>query len=256
MKAIIFDLDDTLLWDEKSIKVALNKIAQYVHEQKGISKNEFLDKVTSLAPEIYATYDTYEFIQNIGINPFEGLWGIFDDADAGFSRLHEVAPEYQYRVWNEALNSFGIQDETFAKELREYFRETRLAHPFLYEETLDVLESLKDKYQLALLTNGAPSLQMTKLDLSPELKPYFDEVVISGAFGRGKPDKGIFKHLLGLLNVRVEEAWMVGDNLLTDILGANRVGMTSVWINHKGMKSEDVVPTHEISRLRELLELI
>ena len=35
---------------------------------------------------IYETYETYEFTKMIGINPFEGLWGTFDDAGKAFRR--------------------------------------------------------------------------------------------------------------------------------------------------------------------------
>lgn len=256
MKAIIFDLDDTLLWDEKSIRIALSKTTQYASNEKGISQREFLKQIKLIAPQIYATYETFEFTKDIGINPFEGLWGTFDDNVEGFAALGKVAPNYQFRVWHEGLKIFGIEDDLFAEELRQYFIKTRLAHPYLYDETLEVLQNLKPHYKLALLTNGAPSLQNTKLNLTPELKPYFDEIVISGFYGHGKPNEGIFKHLLNLLNVDAKEAWMVGDNLLTDILGANHVGMTSVWINHDRIKPNKVIPTFEIHSLRELLNLI
>ncbi|MCG2953054.1 HAD-IA family hydrolase, partial [Escherichia coli] len=75
-----------------------------------------------------------------------------------------------------------------------------------------------------LLTNGSPQLQNIKLEITPEIVPYFDEIVISGAFGRGKPDPSIFDHALSLLNLSKDEVIMVGDNLMTDILGASRAG--------------------------------
>ena len=77
---------------------------------------------------------------------------------------------------------------------------------------------LKGKYKLLLLTNGSPDLQNTKLEITPELVPYFDQIVISGAFGKGKPDPSIFEHALSLLEIDKEEALMVGDNLMTDII--------------------------------------
>src|SRR5699024_10791484 len=95
-------------------------------------------------------------------------------------------------------------------------------HVYLYEETLDVLDELKNDYKLLLLTNGSPDLQRTKLKLSPELVPYFEHIVISGDFGSAKPDPAIFKHALHLLYVEADEVLMVGYNLFTDILDASR----------------------------------
>src|SRR5699024_11724514 len=72
---------------------------------------------------------------------------------------------------------------------------------YLYNETIEVLEKLKGKYELLMLTNGSPDLQQMKLSLSPELAPYFKHIVISGDFGKGKPSQEIFKYALSLLDV-------------------------------------------------------
>ncbi len=55
----------------------------------------------------------------------------------------------------------------------------------------------------------------------------------------------------------VDEALMVGDNLLTDILGSSRVGMRSVWINRTGKQGyTDIQPTFEITHLEELFSIL
>ncbi|WP_249712860.1 HAD family hydrolase, partial [Bacillus cereus] len=87
-----------------------------------------------------------------------------------------------------------------------------------------------------------------KLAGVPELAPYFNEIVISGAFGKGKPDGSIFEHCFGLLNLKIEDAIMVGDNLNTDILGAKRAGITTVWVNRTQKKNDtDIAPDYVIS---------
>ena len=90
--------------------------------------------------------------------------------------------------------------------LRQYFPNMRKESPFIYEETFEVLDQLKGKYTLLLMTNGSPSLQNTKLEISPEIAPYFDHILISGAFGRGKPDPSIFEHALDLVGLTADEA--------------------------------------------------
>ena len=109
---------------------------------------------------------------------------------------------------------------------------------------------------MLLLTNGSPDLQNTKLTITSELVPYFEKIVISGAFGRGKPDAAIFEYALSLMDLKSDEAIMVGDNLMTDILGASRVGMKSVWINRHEKERNEVIPTYEITHLEELFSIL
>src|SRR5699024_1826984 len=125
-----------------------------------------------------------------------------------------------------------------------------------YEETLEVLEELKGEYKLLMLTNGSPDLQHMKLSYSPELVPFFDEIVISGAVGQGKPSETIFKHALDLLDVNTDEAIMIGDNTNNDILSAVRIRMDSIWINHRTRPEVDVTPTYEVDRLKEVIPII
>lgn len=256
LKAILFDLDDTLLWDEKSVKVAFETTCQLAEEQYGIQADDFEEKVREIARRQYATYDTYSFTQMIGINPFEGLWAQFQDEGEEFAKLRELAPGYQQKVWTKALEAFGVKDTAFGSKLAEAFPEARIANAFVFEQTFEVLDKLNPHYSLLLLTNGSPDLQHKKLSLTPELKRYFDHIVVSGAFGKGKPDQAIFEHALDLLSVSREEVVMVGDNLKTDILGASRAGIQSIWINHHGKKPTNVQPSFEITDLGELAPLI
>ncbi|WP_042460611.1 HAD family hydrolase [Neobacillus dielmonensis] len=252
IKTIFFDLDDTLLWDQKSIKEAFAATCRLAEERYGVNPDEMEEAVREAARELYSSYETYPFTQMIGINPFEGLWGDFFDDQDDFRKLKEIVPGYRKDAWIAGLKKMAIDDVDFGFELAERFPEERRKLPFVYEDTFETLKSLKGKYQLLLLTNGSPHLQNTKLEITPELVPYFDEIVISGDFGRGKPDQGLFEYALSKLSLSKDEAIMVGDNLMTDILGANRAGMKSVWINRHNKQRNDVIPTYEIKRLAEL----
>lgn len=257
MKTIFFDLDDTLLWDKKSVQTAFDKTCQFAAEKYSIDDKKLEEAVREEARILYATYETYDFTKMIGINPFEGLWGTFDDEGESFQKMKEIVPLYRQNAWTGGLKRIGIEDAEFGKELAELFIENRKQSPFIYEETFTVLDELKKEYQLVLITNGSPSLQQTKLDITPELVPYFDHIIISGGFGVGKPDKSIFEHALELCEIQPEDALMVGDNRMTDILGANLTGIPSVWINRENDEPiEEVTPTYEITHLEELYAII
>lgn len=256
IKAIIFDLDDTLLWDQKSVKEAFTATCQVAKQKYDIDPEVLEEAVRKEARELYSSYETYPFTQMIGINPFEGLWGNFLDDDDNFKKLKEIAPAYRKEAWTRGLKAVGIDDPEFGYELAERFPVERRKKPFVYEETFNVLNELKGKYHLLLLTNGSPDLQNTKLEITPELVPYFHHIVISGAFGRGKPDPSIFEHTLTLMSLQKDEVIMVGDNLMTDILGASRAGIHSVWINRHNKERNEVIPDYEIKHLEELYPIL
>lgn len=257
LKTIIFDLDDTLLWDKQSIQSAFDETCKLASEDLGIDAKQLEEAVRSEARALYESYDIYPYTVKIGINPFEGLWGTFDDPTPEFQRMKEIIPTYQHDAWDYGLQKLGINNSDYAAKLAKTFIEERIKHPYLYEDSLSVLEQLKENYQLILLTNGAPSLQNLKLKLTPELVPFFDYIFISGDFGVGKPDASLFEHVVKTANLNVGEAIMVGDNQKTDILGSNRINMRNVWINRDNIKpNEDIPFTYEVSSLIQLAQLV
>ncbi|RFU70517.1 HAD family hydrolase [Peribacillus saganii] len=256
IKAIFFDLDDTLLWDQKSVKEAFVATCKVAQERYGIDPGKLEEAVREEARTIYSTYETFPFTQMIGINPFEGLWGNFLDDHDDFRKLKDIVPNYRKEAWTRGLKRMGIDDPEFGYELAERFPQERRQVPFVYEETFETLDKLKGKYKLLLLTNGSPDLQNTKLEITSELVPYFDQIVISGDFGRGKPDASLFEHALERMSLNKDEVIMVGDNLMTDILGANRAGIKSVWINRHNKPLEEVAPAYEIHHLEELFSIL
>ncbi|MBE1554167.1 HAD family hydrolase [Sporosarcina limicola] len=257
IKAIIFDLDDTLLWDNKSVATAFKMTCKHAVNTYDLDPTSLEEAVRLEARELYASYETYAYTQMIGINPFEGLWGTFDDEGESFQKMKEIVPSYRQEAWTRGLNRIGIEDAKLGGELAELFPQERKRRPFVYEETFSVLDKLKGNYKLVLLTNGSTSLQHTKLEITPEISPYFDHIIISGAFGKGKPEPTIFEHVLALNDVTADEALMVGDNLMTDILGSSRVGMRSVWINREQKeRSGEIIPTYEIDNLEMLFPIL
>lgn len=257
LNTIIFDLDDTLLWDKQSIQTAFDRTCEYAQTRYDIDPKKLEEAVRKEARALYESYETYDYTVLIGINPFEGLWGTFDDSTDTFQKMKEIVPTYRKDAWTNGLKTLGVDDADFGKELGERFVEERKKAPYLYEDTFAVLDELKGKYQLVLLTNGSPSLQNLKLEITPEIPPYFDHIIISGDFGKGKPDVSIFEYMMEKAGINAEQGIMVGDNLNTDILGSSRIGMRNVWINREDHVNEsEVTPTYEVTSLTEFLELV
>ncbi|AWB44870.1 haloacid dehalogenase [Paenibacillus sp. CAA11] len=258
IQAVCFDLDDTLLWDERSVREAFEAVCRTAAAEKGLNAEALEQSVRKSARSLYESYETYPFTQMIGINPFEGLWATFNGGEQPeFRQLEQLAPVYRQEAWRLGLLDQGVDDLALAKRLAEQFGAERRARPHVYEETFQLLEELQGRVKLLLLTNGCPALQQEKLDGVPKLAPYFNEVIVSGTFGKGKPDPSIFHHALSLLGCKPEETLMVGDKLTTDIKGALGAGITAVWINRDGKdRSDEIVPNYEIHSLMDLLPLM
>ncbi|KGE17334.1 HAD family hydrolase [Paenibacillus wynnii] len=254
--AVLFDLDDTLLWDERSIEEAFEFTCKAAGDS--VNPQELEEAVRKEARGLYESYETFPFTQMIGINPFEALWGNFTAGEQNeFRQMEKLAPLYRKESWRRGLAALGINDEDLAQSLSETFAAERRSRPYIYEETFQILNQLRGKVKLLLLTNGCPALQQEKLDGVPELIPYFDHVVISGSFGKGKPDKDIFLHALNLLEITPEQGVMVGDKLTTDIRGGLAAGLTTVWINRTGKEpNPEIQPHFEIEHLADLIPLV
>ncbi|MEX2461347.1 MAG: HAD family hydrolase [Paenibacillaceae bacterium] len=259
LKAILFDLDDTLLWDERSVAesfIATCEAAAAKYPQ--LQAAELEASVRKEARALYESYETFLYTKMIGINPFEALWGNFTEGDnENFHKLHALAPGYRTTSWTKGLLALGVDDPELGQVLGEQFPQERRARPIIYEQTLSLLHSLKGNYKLLLLTNGSPDLQKEKIDGVPELAAYFDHIIISGQFGEGKPAISIFNHAMKLLEIEASEGLMIGDKLTTDILGSNRIGMRNVWINHHSVvRTNEIQPSFEINSLSQLLDII
>lgn len=258
IQAVLFDLDDTLLWDERSVEEAFAATCQYAQSKSGAIPDQLEAEVRQAARELYASYETYSFTQNIGINPFEALWGHFTGGEhQEFRMLQQLAPMYRQSAWTQGLKAVGVEDEALGAELAERFMKERRARSYVYEETYEVLHKLKTRYPLLLLTNGSPDLQQEKLDGVPDIIPFFDHIVISGNYPEGKPAISLFQHAMSLLDITPSAGLMVGDKLTTDIKGAYNVGMHHAWLNRKRVKlTGDIHPEYEISHLSELFAVI
>ena len=82
------------------------------------------------------------------------------------------------------------------------------------------------------------------------LKGLSERLGIPYRLGKFKPSRAMYRMALEEFNTRPEEAIMIGDQLFTDILGANRSGIDAIWV--KQMSPRDFVGT-KISRFGERL---
>ncbi|MFP4136020.1 MAG: YqeG family HAD IIIA-type phosphatase [Candidatus Acetothermia bacterium] len=85
------------------------------------------------------------------------------------------------------------------------------------------------------LLNQVDSLGLNVAVLSnsgkPEIKGFLSGLRFPHLFNAGKPKSRGFERMLDKLEVEAEESVMVGDQLFTDVLGANRLGMYTIMVD-------------------------
>jgi len=116
-----------------------------------------------------------------------------------------------------------------------------------------VLEQLRHKYKLGVISNFALPPGVKKTLEQFDLAKFFDVILISGEVGWRKPSPRIFQKALESLKVGASETVFVGDSPLLDIEGARRVGMKTVLVRKSATeKKETGNPDAVITELDEL----
>lgn len=225
---LFFDLDHTL-WDfDTNSKETLSDLYE-----KYSLKNEL--KV-----------ETHDFVKTyLRIN--EEKWKLYRKGLINKERLRKER-------FFETFMSFGMNDEKFSHQFEVEYIDLCPHKTALIPHSLEILDYLKDKYQLHIITNGFSEIQEIKLSKSG-LKPYFDKIISSDEVGVNKPAAKIFMESLKWAGASRNESLMIGDNLGADIVGARNCGIDQVYFNPDSVFHKEKV-SYEITHLKALEEIL
>jgi putative hydrolase of the HAD superfamily len=146
----------------------------------------------------------------------------------------------------------------------------------LEDDAIPTLEMLRERgCRLGMISNTSDDKNVQQLVDRWELRPYFESIITSAGCGIRKPDERVFRLALDHFGVPPEATAMVGDTLEADILGANQIGIRSIWITRRvegpdfearplresidhstAYRSESLRPDATISRLNEIPSLL
>ena len=228
-KHLFFDLDHTL-WDFD--RNSAESIAELYEQHR-------LTELGIPSAEVFSE-------KFIAVN--RKLWRAFD--------LNEITHAYiRENRFPMVLSALGLDNIAGFPDLNEGYLSLLPRKAHLTEAARELLDHLHGRYEMHIITNGFDDIQALKL-ASSDIAHYFTHVVTNGsAGGHKKPDPRIFEFSLTLAGATVQESLMIGDNYEADILGAQAVGLDTVFYNPKG-EVVDVVPTHDIRHWQELIELL
>jgi putative hydrolase of the HAD superfamily len=146
------------------------------------------------------------------------------------------------------LMKFIIDDVTIVL-LSEQYLHYLPKYNHLFEGTTEILDYLKDKYNLHIITNGFAEIQENKLNNS-YITHYFKTITNSEMAGVKKPNHKIFEYALDLAEARKENSIMIGDCIEADVQGALDAGLDAILFNESYAQVAD-----NIKQVNHLLEL-
>jgi putative hydrolase of the HAD superfamily len=224
IKHIFFDLDHTL-WD---FETNSNKTFSFIFKRNGLDV-KFEDFI-----EVYQPIN-------------HRYWKLFREdkvskADLRYGRLKEAFDAIDFEVNDEMIHLLSVEYITYLADYNA-----------LFENAIPVLEYLKKRYKMHIITNGFEEVQHRKIRNS-NLLPFFDHIITSEKVGVKKPNPEIFEYALDITGAGAQESIMIGDNFEADILGAMNVGMQVIFCAFNGEIATQEVP--EVDNLIELKNLL
>lgn len=249
IKAVLFDLDETLILDEAVSLHAFQMVALTVTRDASKAA-QLVQAAEHHAKRLWFILPApaLEYATRIGHSALEGLWAVYDPKLEFEALLEAQIHDYRFETWSAALADCDLKAD--ARALEKLWQGLRARYP-LYSDADQLLVQLKQKYKLGIVTNGVAGLQRKKWH-GCGLEPWFDAVAISGELGVGKPSPAIFEWIANELNVPLEACIMVGDNADRDVQGGINAGIKTVWID-RGFKPRTAIASLEVKELLEML---
>src|SRR5438874_2718275 len=253
IRAILFDLDNTLLLEDEATEEALRRTSEHAAVRTGAVGGPIHAAAREAAASLFAASPVFAYAEAMGIWWGEALWGGFAGDRTELAALRAFVPGFRREVWRRALLSVAVDDAALIEDLAATFGAVRRALRPIDPEAEATVADLGRDHRLALVTNGAPDVQREKL-ATTTLAAHFAAIVISVELGIGKPDPRIFRAALDAIGVRPDAAVMVGDSRERDIDGAARAGLRTVWLDRGegGTVHGAIVPDARIGALGEL----
>lgn len=222
LRAVFFDLDDTLYNDVDFRISGFKAVARCVENRYSINAQRFLDALMGLVKEKGILHS-----------------GLFD----------------------EAICIMGGNRNINVSELVEEYR-NHTPSISLYEDAKETLQTLHGYYMLGLITGGLGLVQRNKVRALGLEQYFSKYVIFTDKLGPDaqKPSSIPFLRMLELAGVHPEEACYLGDNPYTDFIGAKQAGLKTIRLLRGRFANVETVPEHcvdaTIKTLRDLPELL
>lgn len=227
-KNLFIDLDDTIYDFSSASREAFMETYELLHYDR------FFDSFN----HYYSIYEPYNL----------ELWHIYGEGKITKEELNK-------RRYSYPLEIVGIKDQELADT---FCREALGRIPTknrLIDGAIELLEYLRPKYNMYILSNGFKELQSHKMRTAG-IDKYFDALILSEDIGVNKPNRELYEYALEKTGSKLEESIMIGDMFETDIVGAANIGMKQIYFNPKKKESHTFAPTYMVTELLQIKDIL
>ena len=234
-KAILLDLDDTILANEVMKEECWKRVG-----------DEFSDQLKNVKPE--------NLVSAI-MKKSDWFWS----DQLRHKEWRQKLEEARRVIVGMTFSDLGIADDSLSYRIADSFSMARdkAIHPF--PGAIETVEGLRTRgVTLVLVTNGSSTAQRKKIERF-NLGNLFEHILIEGEQGVGKPEERIYRIAMEKAGTSPGETWMVGDNIIWDVLAPQKLGIKGIWIDNKNKALQNASgekPFLSISSLSEILRYI
>lgn len=218
----------------------------------------------------YLIFDLDNTLLNFSQSETNALRGIFTKygviySEATFSIYKEINHELWQKLEEGRIKKETVLTTRFAKffatqgiqvdgaKADDEYRQLLESRNDLMPNSIELLTDLKSKgYKIFAGTNGVGRTQRKRL-ANADMTRFFDNLYISEEVGFEKPDARFFETIFANEGIKdLTRVLMIGDSLSSDIRGANRVGIDSIWLNNTLDSVINDEPTYNCSNLKDI----
>ncbi len=236
---IFIDFDDTLYDTHGNAVIALEETFEYFH------LGQYFD-------DKQVFYDDY-WKTNID------LWGRY--AKGEITRDYLIVERFRHPLC--ASKELRVKNEEFPSAFKDYclqvsdvFLDYCSNKPGVVEGAHELMDYLKQKgYRIHMCSNGFHEVQYKKL-AACGLRDHFDTIILSEDAGVNKPALEYFEYALRTSGAKKDTTVMIGDNFQTDILGAKRAGLDTIFFNRWPEYPATEPITYEVDTLKDIIKIL
>lgn len=222
LRAVLFDLDDTLFDHRASAGDALRRVQESHACLRALPFAEVEQQHSRLLEDMHPKVISGE----LGMD------------DARVERFRQLL-----------LQAGDSPTDAVCRAAATMYRREYLAARRATAGAEALLTAVRSRTAVAVVSNNMLQEQIEKLEFC-RLTAYVDALIVSEEVGASKPDPAIFRAALDAVGATPSEVVMIGDSWTADVLGARAAGIRPIWFNPLGLPAPD--PGLDVAQMRAL----
>jgi YjjG family noncanonical pyrimidine nucleotidase len=212
--------------------------------------NTLVDFTSTAEKALYLTFERQDLVCNEVI--YQKYEAINHQVWTDFEHGKINAEDLRIKRFVDLLEWLGEKAKS-PKAFSDEFLSNLVELTEAYDGVIELLEALKGKYKMSIVSNGLKEVQRSRLE-KLGMTHFFDSIIISDEIGFQKPSKGFFEYTWQTIAnpPSKSEVLIIGDSLNSDILGGRNFGIQTCWNSFGKENKSDIAPNYIIQNVLEL----